>query len=66
MERKVPFQTGEFYHLYTRGVEKRTVFTNEVDSERFLTLLMISNDEKKRQVIEPKPRPARVPLAGQT
>ncbi len=35
--RKVKFQTGEYYHIYNRGVDKREVFCNEKDFIRFLT-----------------------------
>jgi REP element-mobilizing transposase RayT len=44
MERKVPFTIGEAYHLYTRGVEKRIVFQETKDYERFLYLLFACND----------------------
>lgn len=39
---------GEIYHLYTRGVEKRIVFENQNDYERFLLLLYVCN--RKRAV----------------
>ncbi|HWO07730.1 MAG TPA: transposase [Candidatus Paceibacterota bacterium] len=44
MERKIPFEKGECYHIYTRGVEKRTVFTSDADRDRFLALLFICNN----------------------
>ncbi len=34
---------GEFYHVYNRGVDKRTVFQDELDYERFVALLFLSN-----------------------
>ncbi|MDO9399587.1 MAG: hypothetical protein Q7T79_02805, partial [bacterium] len=34
--RKVQFQTGEYYHIYNRGVDKREVFIDEKDYVRFL------------------------------
>ena len=43
MERKIVFSEGEFYHLYNRGVEKRTIFSDNNDRERFLKLLFIAN-----------------------
>jgi REP element-mobilizing transposase RayT len=43
MDRKTPFIEGEIYHIYTRGVEKRTVFTSKMDYERFVMLLLLSN-----------------------
>lgn len=43
MLRKDPFITGEFYHLYNRGVDKRTIFKSNRDYERFMMLLYLSN-----------------------
>lgn len=34
--RKTPFVTGEFYHVYNRGTDKRTVFMALQDFDRFL------------------------------
>lgn len=45
MERKVKFVEGEYYHLFNRGVEKRRIFLDRKDSERFLALLYILNQE---------------------
>jgi putative transposase len=36
MPNKPSIQTGEFYHVYNRGVEKRDVFCERVDYIRFL------------------------------
>src|SRR3990170_4161855 len=33
--RKVKFANGEYYHIFNRGVEKRDVFTNQDDLNRF-------------------------------
>ena len=33
--RKDPLVTGEFYHVYNRGVDKRFVFSDEIDLNRF-------------------------------
>lgn len=46
MERKEVFQEGEYYHLYSRGVEKRDIFTSISDRERFLMLLLLCNSER--------------------
>src|SRR3990167_6058915 len=46
MERKFSFSVGEFYHLYGRGVEKRTIFLDQSDYSRFIRLLYIANSEK--------------------
>lgn len=35
--------TGEWYHCYNRGTDKRIVFEDTVDYERFLALLYVSN-----------------------
>ena len=45
MERKVKFTEGEYYHLFTRGVEKRKIFLETRDYERMLALLYILNQE---------------------
>ena len=34
--RKTIFSVGEFYHVYNRGVDKRTVFEDVFDVQRFL------------------------------
>ncbi len=33
--RKVPFEKGEFYHIYNRGTDKRNIFGDEWDFHRF-------------------------------
>lgn len=38
MIRKVPLATGEYYHLYNRGVLKREIFLDDKDWARFLLL----------------------------
>ena len=50
MERKIPFEEGETYHLYTRGVDKRTIFASEQDSERFLALLSLCNSKESVRI----------------
>lgn len=34
------FAPGEIYHVYTRGVERRTLFRDKNDHERFMQLLL--------------------------
>ena len=41
--RSVSFVEGEFYHVYNRGTDKRMLFKDETDRQRFLKLLYISN-----------------------
>jgi len=43
MARTFSFATGEFYHLYNRGTEKRNIFTSRADRDRFLALLYLAN-----------------------
>lgn len=44
---KTPFVAGEFYHIYNRGVDKRNIFTNQEDLNRFIQSMIEFN------VIEP-------------
>jgi putative transposase len=46
MQRKTPFAIGEHYHVYSRGVEKRDIFLDQKDFERFIGLLYITNQEE--------------------
>jgi putative transposase len=46
MQRYADFKTGEYYHIYNRGVEKRDIFTEPADYERFLRLMFVANGEK--------------------
>ena len=41
--RKIPLVQGEYYHLYGRGVDKRVVFTEPSEYERFIAYLYILN-----------------------
>ncbi|MCX6757431.1 MAG: transposase [Candidatus Nomurabacteria bacterium] len=44
--RKQSFAINEFYHLYNRGTEKRTIFLEKKDYEHFLFLMHICNTSK--------------------
>ena len=46
MERKIQFIENEYYHLYNRGVDKRTIFSSRNDYRRFLMLLYLANSEE--------------------
>lgn len=37
--RIIPFETGSYYHIYNRGVEKRQIFLDERHYKRFLQTL---------------------------
>lgn len=45
MLRKDPFITGEYYHLFNRGIDKRNIFKSTYDYERFIMLLYIANSD---------------------
>lgn len=50
MERKHDFVEGENFHLFTRGVDKRVVFENKEDYQRFLVLLLLCNGKERIDV----------------
>jgi len=41
--RKVEIADGEIYHIFNRGTEKRKIFLNNKDHERFLVNLILFN-----------------------
>lgn len=41
--RKIPFSTGEFYHIYNRGVDKRAIFSDNYDIDRLFKSLIEFN-----------------------
>ncbi len=43
--RKLKLVTGEYYHIYNRGVEKRSIFLDYSDHRRFLVSLEKLNQE---------------------
>jgi REP element-mobilizing transposase RayT len=43
--RKIIFASGEYYHIYNRGVDKREVFLDKRDYERFLVNMREFNRE---------------------
>jgi len=47
MFRKDPFITGEYYHIYNRGVDKRNIFKLKRDYERFVMLLYVCNSSNE-------------------
>jgi putative transposase len=44
--RKHKLVTNEYYHIYNRGVDKRDIFSDEDDVERFLESMIIFNQIK--------------------
>ncbi len=62
--RNIKFQTGEYYHIYNRGVNKRDIFLDKNDYLRFLRNIRDFNNEstdsqrdyEKRRIIETESR----------
>lgn len=50
MLRKDPFITGEYYHIYNRGIDKRVIFKLKGDYERFIMLLYLANSEESFRI----------------
>ncbi|MFA6392572.1 MAG: transposase [Candidatus Paceibacterota bacterium] len=50
MLRKDPFITGEYYHIYNRGIDKRVIFKIKGDYERFIMLLYLANSEESFRI----------------
>jgi len=46
MNRKTPFVVDEYYHIYNRGTDKRDIFLDSQDYERFLRILYLCNTNK--------------------
>ena len=46
MLQKDPFVTGEYYHIYNRGIDKRVIFKLKRDYERFIMLLYLANSNE--------------------
>lgn len=44
--RETPLITGEIYHVYNRGVDKREIFSSSFDFERFLISMKYFNTKK--------------------
>ncbi|MFZ2523056.1 MAG: transposase [Minisyncoccia bacterium] len=44
--RNLKFEIGEFYHIYNRGVDKRDIFKNPKDLERFLKSMLEFNQSE--------------------
>lgn len=43
MQRNIVFSTGEYYHIYNRGTDKREIFLTSHDYNRFKALLYVCN-----------------------
>jgi len=49
--RNIKFQTGEYYHIYNRGVDKRNLFMDKNDYLRFLKNMKNFNETETRSLI---------------
>ncbi|MEK7567840.1 MAG: transposase [Patescibacteria group bacterium] len=49
MSIRFPLAVGEWYHCYSRGVDKRKTFLSETDYKRFVQIMYLSNSSKKIQ-----------------
>lgn len=43
---RIPLVSGEFYHLYNRGTDKRKIFGAKRDYERFISTLYLANSQE--------------------
>lgn len=50
--RKTEFANGEHYHIFNRGVDKRDIFLDIKDYERFLLSMKLLNDEEEGLMID--------------
>lgn len=50
MTRQIKFAEGEYYHIYSRGVDKRPIFLCNQDKDRFVKLLYLCNGEEALDV----------------
>lgn len=55
--RNLEFVNGEYYHLFNRGVDRRQIFNDKIDYERFLESLHLFNDVR---FVGPNTLPERV------
>lgn len=56
MRRREKLAVGEVYHIFNRGVEKRDIFLEDRDYQRFIETLIFFNTEKPSWLIEDRPR----------
>lgn len=54
MATRSPFVIDEWYHCYSRGVDKRTVFEGPRDYERFMLLLYLCNGSNSVRISDLK------------
>jgi len=69
MPRREPFETGEYYHVFNRGVEKRNIFLDNKDKARFMESIEEFNKQKRVKIRDAReqntpPRGVDTPLGG--
>ena len=52
MLRRDPFVEGGYYHLYNRGVDKRKIFLDKEDYQRFVALLYLCNSHDNLNLVD--------------
>lgn len=62
MAERDPFGVGEWYHCYNRGVDKRIIFEDAGDYNRFVLLLYLGNGSVPLRISNLKNRDLRVVL----
>lgn len=50
--RSVNFAPGEFYHVYNRGTDKRIIFSDKSDQDKFLERLYVCNSAQSLDIRE--------------
>lgn len=46
MSRNLDISINEYYHVYNRGVDRKEIFKNDFDYNRFIALLYLCNSDK--------------------
>ena len=64
MDRRTPFEIGQYYHLYNRGTEQRPIFLGDNDRARFVLLLYVCNSTKAVNIRELTEVHKGLPFAG--
>ncbi|MBI2046525.1 MAG: transposase [Parcubacteria group bacterium] len=63
--RKVPFINGQFYHIYNRGVDKRDIFLDSYDMQRFWqSMLEFNTSEPIGSIYENSFKKQKLPALG--
>lgn len=66
MERKFNFSVDEYYHIYSRGTERREIFLDDYDKDRFVRSLYLFNSQKPFKFRDAKNLPLQIIERGGT